>query len=127
MIKIKRAYLEHEAGDGTRILVDRLWPRGLTKEKASIDLWLKDVAPSTELRKWFSHEIEKWEEFKERYLAELNENKESMAILKEQLNKGNVTLIFGARDELHNEAIILKELLSCVAAQEPVLQTYNII
>lgn len=127
MIKIKRAYLEPEAGDGTRILVDRLWPRGLTKEKARIDLWLKNIAPSTELRKWFSHDIEKWEEFKNRYLAELNENKESMAILKEQLNKGNVTLIFGARDELHNEAIILKELLSCVAAQEPVLQTYNII
>ena len=112
MIKIKRAYLEPEAGDGTRILVDRLWPRGLTKEKARIDLWLKNIAPSTELRKWFGHDIEKWEEFKNRYLAELNENKESMAILKEQLNKGNVTLIFGARDELHNEAIILKELLS---------------
>lgn len=127
MIKIKRAYLEPEAGDGTRILVDRLWPRGLTKEKASIDLWLKDVAPSTELRKWFSHDSGKWEEFKKRYLAELNENKESVVLLKEQLNKGNVTLIFGARDELHNEAIILKELLSCVAAQEPVLQTYNII
>ena len=112
MIKIKRAYLEPEAGDGTRILVDRLWPRGLTKEKARIDLWLKNIAPSTELRKWFGHDIERWEEFKNRYLAELNENKESMAILKEQLNKGNVTLIFGARDELHNEAIILKELLS---------------
>ena len=112
MIKIKRAYLEPEAGDGTRILVDRLWPRGLTKEKARIDLWLNNVAPSTELRKWFGHDIERWEEFKNRYLAELNENKESMAILKEQLNKGNVTLIFGARDELHNEAIILKELLS---------------
>lgn len=112
MIKIKRAYLEPEAGDGTRILVDRLWPRGLTKEEARIDLWLKNIAPSTELRKWFGHDIERWEEFKNRYLAELNENKESMAILKEQLNKGNVTLIFGARDELHNEAIILKKLLS---------------
>ncbi|BBE16515.1 uroporphyrin-III c-methyltransferase [Aquipluma nitroreducens] len=112
MIKIKRAYLEPEEDD-MRILVDRLWPRGLTKEKANIDLWMKDVAPSTELRKWFSHDIEKWEEFKRRYLDELNENKESVAILKEQLNKGNVTLIFGARDELHNEAIVLKELLSC--------------
>ena len=113
MIKIKRAYLEPEEDDGMRVLVDRLWPRGLTKEKARIDLWMKDVAPSTELRKWFSHDIEKWEEFKKRYLDELNENKESVAILKEQLNKGNVTLIFGARDELHNEAIVLKELLSC--------------
>lgn len=113
MIKIKRAYLEPEEDDSMRILVDRLWPRGLTKEKANIDLWMKDVAPSTELRKWFSHDIKKWEEFKRRYLDELNENKESVAILKEQLNKGNVTLIFGARDELHNEAIVLKELLSC--------------
>ena len=113
MIKIKRAYLESEEDDSMRILVDRLWPRGLTKEKANIDLWMKDVAPSTELRKWFSHDIKKWEEFKRRYLDELNENKESVAILKEQLNKGNVTLIFGARDELHNEAIVLKELLSC--------------
>lgn len=112
MIKIKRAYLEPEEDDGMRILVDRLWPRGLIKEKANIDLWMKDIAPSTELRKWFSHDIEKWEEFKKRYLDELNENKESVAILKEQLNKGNVTLIFGARDELHNEAIVLKELLS---------------
>ena len=112
MIKIKRAYLEPEEDDGMRILVDRLWPRGLTKEKARIDLWMKDVAPSTELRNWFSHDIEKWEEFKKRYLDELNENKKSVAILKEQLNKGNVTLIFGARDELHNEAIVLKELLS---------------
>ena len=112
MIKIKRAYLEPEEDDGMRVLVDRLWPRGLTKEKANIDLWLKDVAPSTELRKWFSHDIEKWEEFKRSYLDELNENKKLVASLKEQLNKGNVTLIFGARDELHNEAIVLKELLS---------------
>ena len=88
MIKIKRAYLESEEDDSMRILVDRLWPRGLTKEKANIDLWMKDVAPSTELRKWFSHDIKKWEEFKRRYLDELNENKESVAILKEQLNKG---------------------------------------
>lgn len=98
--------------DGIRILVDRLWPRGLTKEKARIDLWLKEIAPSPELRKWFSHDPGKWEEFKKRYLNELSENKESVAILKEQLTKGNVTLIFGARDELHNEAIVLKELLT---------------
>jgi len=113
MIKIKRAYMETEDGDGIRILVDRLWPRGLTKEKANIDLWMKEVAPSTELRKWFSHDSGKWEEFKKLYLAELKENKETIAILKEQLTKGNVTLIFGARDELHNEAIVLKELLNC--------------
>ena len=112
MIKIKRAYLEPENGDGTRILVDRLWPRGLTQKKASIDLWMKDVAPSTELRKWFSHDTGKWEEFRKRYLAELKANRELVVLLKEQLTRGNITLIFGARDELHNEAIILKELLS---------------
>ena len=112
MIKIKRVYEKQEDKDGIRILVDRLWPRGLTKEKASIDLWLKDIAPSTELRKWFNHDPEKWNEFKKRYLAELNENKKSVAMLKEQLTNGDVTLIFGAKDEEHNEALVLKELFS---------------
>lgn len=112
MIKIKRVYEKPEDEDGIRILVDRLWPRGLTKEKASIALWLKDIAPSTELRKWFNHDPEKWNEFKKRYLAELNENKESVAMLKEQLTNGDVTLIFGAKDEEHNEALVLKELFS---------------
>lgn len=110
MVKIKRVYEKPEAEDGIRILVDRLWPRGLTKEKASIDLWLKDIAPSTQLRKWFDHDPEKWNEFKKRYLAELKENKESVALLKEKLTKGDVTLIFGAKDEEHNEALVLKEL-----------------
>lgn len=112
MIKIKSVYEKPEDEDGIRILVDRLWPRGLTKEKASIDLWLKDIAPSTELRKWFNHDPEKWNEFKKRYLAELNENKKSVAMLKEQLTNGDVTLIFGAKDEEHNEALVLKELFS---------------
>ena len=112
MIKIKRVYEKPEGEDGIRILVDRLWPRGLTKEKASIDLWLKDIAPSTQLRKWFNHDPEKWNEFKKRYLAELNENKKSVAMLKEQLTKGDVTLIFGAKDEKHNEALVLKEFFS---------------
>jgi uncharacterized protein YeaO (DUF488 family) len=112
MIKIKRVYEKPEDEDGIRILVDRLWPRGLTKEKASVDLWLKDIAPSTELRKWFGHDPEKWNEFKKRYLAELNENKKSVAMLKEQLTNGVVTLIFGAKDEEHNEALVLKELFS---------------
>lgn len=112
MVKIKRVYENPEDGDGIRILVDRLWPRGLTKEKASVDLWLKDIAPSTELRKWFGHDPEKWNEFRKRYLAELNENKKSVAMLKEQLTKGDVTLIFGAKDEEHNEALVLKELFS---------------
>ena len=81
-------------------------------EKASVDLWLKDIAPSTGLRKWFNHDPEKWNEFKKRYLAELNENKKSVAMLKEQLTNGVVTLIFGAKDEEHNEALVLKELFN---------------
>ncbi|MBW8323272.1 MAG: DUF488 domain-containing protein [Prolixibacteraceae bacterium] len=112
MIKIKRVYKKPESEDGIRILVDRLWPRGLTKEKASVDLWLKDIAPSTGLRKWFNHDPEKWNEFKKRYLAELNVNKKSVAMLKEQLTNGVGTLIFGAKDEEHNEALVLKELFS---------------
>lgn len=112
MIKIKRVYEEPESEDGIRILVDRLWPRGLTKEKASIDLWLKYIAPTTQLRKWFNHDPGKWNEFKKRYQAELYENKKSVATLKEQLTKGNVTLVFGAKDEKHNEALVLKILFS---------------
>ena len=112
MIKIKRVYEKPEDEDGTRILVDRLCPRGLTKEKASIDLWLKDIAPSTELRKWFNHDPEKWNEFKKRYRAELSENKKAVAMLKEKLTNGVVTLIFGAKDEEHNEALVLKEFFS---------------
>lgn len=112
MIKIKRVYEKPEDEDGIRILVDRLCPRGLTKEKASIDLWLKDIAPSTELRKWFNHDPEKWNEFKKRYLAELHKNKKSVAMLKEQLIKGDVSLIFGAKDEAHNEALVLKMLFN---------------
>ena len=110
MIKIKRVYEKSDDNDGIRILVDRLWPRGLTKEKADIDLWLKDIAPSTELRKWFGHDPERWDGFKKRYLAEINKNQESVAILKEQLAKGDVCLVYAARDQENNEAVLLKEL-----------------
>ena len=89
--------------------MDRLWPRGLTKEKASVDLWLKDIAPSTELRKWFGHDPGKWEEFKKRYLAELNGNGEQIRLLKQELDKGVVTLVYGAKDEEHNEAVVIQE------------------
>ena len=106
-MKIKRVYEKPEKEDGFRILVDRLWPRGLTKEKAGIDLWLKEIAPSTELRKWFGHDPEKWEEFKKRYLLELKENEEPMDRLRKQMKKENVTLVYAARDETHNEAIVL--------------------
>ncbi|HTN69255.1 MAG: DUF488 domain-containing protein [Bacteroidales bacterium] len=112
MIKIKRVYEKPQVDDGIRILVDRLWPRGLTKEKARIDLWLKDIAPSTQLRKWFSHDPAKWTGFRKRYLEELERNKEESLLLREQLKKGNVTLVYAAKDEEHNEALVLKDLFS---------------
>ena len=111
-IRIKRVYLQPEKEDGNRILVDRLWPRGLTKEKASVDLWLKEIAPSTELRKWFSHDPTKWAEFRTRYLAELRGNAEELARLKQEAAKGTTTLLYGAKDEDHNEAVVLLELLT---------------
>lgn len=110
-MKIKRIYEAALKEDGKRILVDRLWPRGLTKEKAKIDLWLKDIAPSTELRKWFGHEPEKWNEFKERYIEELKHNEKQTSILKELLKTESVTLVYAARDKEHNEAVILKDYL----------------
>ncbi|WP_340123665.1 DUF488 domain-containing protein [Methylobacter svalbardensis] len=107
--RIKRVYEQPDKHDGRRILVDRLWPRGLTKEKASIDLWLKDIAPSTELRKWFGHNPDRWEEFKERYLAELKGNSEQIQRLKQELDKGIVTLVYAAKDEEHNQAVVIQE------------------
>lgn len=111
-INIKRAYEKPSTADGKRILVDRLWPRGLTKEKAAIDMWLKDIGPSTELRKWFGHDPEKWEEFQKRYRQELKKNKEQVSLLSKLIRKGAVTLIYGARDEEHNEALVLKDWLT---------------
>lgn len=111
MVKIKRVY-ESPSDDGKRILVDRLWPRGVTKEKASVDIWLKDIAPSTSLRKWFGHNPEKWEEFKKRYFDELKNNKEQVSRLEDEIKKGTVTLIYSAKDEVHNQAVVLKDLLN---------------
>jgi len=111
-VKIKRVYAQPQKSDGTRILVDRLWPRGLTKEKAQVDLWLKEVAPSTELRKWFSHDPEKWTEFQTRYKAELKNHHQQLEFLKKESAKGIVTLLYGTKDEQHNEAIVLQQLLS---------------
>jgi uncharacterized protein YeaO (DUF488 family) len=111
-IKLKRVYEEPAKTDGTRILVDRLWPRGLTKEKAHIDLWLKDVAPSTALRKWFAHDPAKWPEFKARYKAELRDNATHWALLKQAITRGPATLLYGAKDTEHNEAVVLQDLLS---------------
>lgn len=111
-MKIKRAYAPAEESDGYRILVDRLWPRGISKEKAQIDLWLKSVAPSNELRKWFGHDPEKFPEFEQRYRAELVGSgalDELRAVLREH---PDATLLFAAHDEEHNNAVVLKELLA---------------
>lgn len=108
-IRIKRVYEQPDKHDGRRILVDRLWPRGLAKEKASVDLWLKDIAPGTALRKWFGHDPDKWEAFKECYLAELKNNREQIRLLKQELDKGVVTLVYGAKDKEHNEAVVIQE------------------
>lgn len=110
-IKIKRVYEPPDKNDGFRILVDRLWPRGLTKEKAAVDLWLKEIAPTTELRKWFNHDPEKWTGFKKKYAAEVKANKDAVKVIKDQMKKSDVTLLYGARDEVHNEALVLKNLL----------------
>ena len=111
-IKIKRVYEKPSKEDGTRILVDRLWPRGLTKQKAAIDLWLKEIAPTTELRKWFAHDPKKWTDFRRKYLQEIKENKEQVSIIKGHLKQGPVTLVYAARNEEYNEAQVLEELLN---------------
>lgn len=109
---IKRVYENPSKEDGTRILVDRLWPRGLTKEKAAVDLWLKEISPSTELRKWFGHDPKKWKEFIKRYTLELKQHEEQVAVLKGYLKKGVVTMVYAAKDEEHNEALVLKDWLT---------------
>jgi uncharacterized protein YeaO (DUF488 family) len=110
-IGIKRVYEESGHADGTRILVDRLWPRGLSKARAGVDIWLKDIAPSTELRKWFSHDPDKWEEFQARYRLELKSKANLLVVLREKAAEGPVTLLYGARDQAHNEAVVLQALL----------------
>ncbi len=110
-IKIKRVYEKSEKADGKRILIDRLWPRGLSKEKAEVALWLKEIAPTTELRKWFDHDPDKWDEFQKRYRKELKANDGAVQRLKDEMNKGAVTLVYGAKDEEHNDAVVLQEFL----------------
>ena len=110
-LKLKRVYEPFDKNDGTRILIDRLWPRGMTKAKADVDIWLKELAPSAGLRKWFGHDPDKWAEFKKRYRAELGENDEQLARLREEIKKGAVTLLYGAKDEEHNDAVALAEFL----------------
>jgi uncharacterized protein YeaO (DUF488 family) len=108
MIHLKRAYEKPSRKDGVRILVERLWPRGLTKERATVNLWLKDVAPSPALRKWFAHDPAKWKQFQQRYWKELRNNPGPLARLRNELRKGKVTLVYAARDEERNGAVALK-------------------
>jgi len=111
MIRLKRAYDKRSNQDGLRILVERLWPRGVSKEQGAIDLWLKDLAPSTELRKWFGHDPQKWDEFCQRYWSELRDNRDLLTLLKHRTTEGNVTFVFAAKDEERNSAVALKEYL----------------
>ncbi|MFA5700391.1 MAG: DUF488 domain-containing protein [Desulfuromonas sp.] len=109
-IQTKRAYESPAPEDGYRVLVDRLWPRGVSKQKLALDEWNKEIAPSTELRKWFDHDPQKWEQFRERYLAELKESQLGKELLKGVKQK-RLTLVYGARDTEHNQALVLKEYL----------------
>jgi uncharacterized protein YeaO (DUF488 family) len=110
-VSIKRVYETPAKKDGIRILVDRLWPRGLTKAKAKVALWLKGIAPSTELRKWFNHDPEKWKEFQIRYRNELKNKKQLLSVVREQAAKSPITLVYAAKDERQNDAIVLQEFL----------------
>jgi uncharacterized protein YeaO (DUF488 family) len=112
MLKIRRIYDPPTSDDGRRILVDRLWPRGLTKDGARVDEWLKEIAPSDELRKWFGHDPARWEEFRMRYREELKAHGDLLERLHSEAKKGTVTLLFAAKDEEHNNAVALKELLT---------------
>lgn len=112
MILLKRVYDKPSKADGYRVLVDRLWPRGLTKERAAIDLWLKEVAPSPELRTWFSHDISKWTEFNRRYRSELDSKTRHIETLVQKSREGAVTLVYGARDEEHNGAVVLRNIIT---------------
>lgn len=111
-IAIKRVYETPAPEDGTRILVDRLWPRGLTKDEAGIHVWLKEIAPSDALRKWYGHEPEKWPEFKRRYFAELDGKQDALNELRAYLEQGRLTLLYAARHGEYNNAVALKEYLS---------------
>jgi uncharacterized protein YeaO (DUF488 family) len=110
-IRIKRVYDAPDAGDGTRVLIDRLWPRGRSKEEVASALWLKDIAPSAQLRRWFHHDATRWDEFARRYRLELAANEAAVARLAELVGRGRVTLLYGARDVEHNDAVVLAEYM----------------
>jgi len=110
-ILVKRSFDEPDGSDGLRVLVDRLWPRGLTKGEVDADLWLKDIAPSEGLRKWFSHDISRWGEFQDKYFAELEKKPDEVKKVLDALEKGTVTFLYSAKDERHNNAVALKEYI----------------
>jgi uncharacterized protein YeaO (DUF488 family) len=110
-VRLKRVYEPPSPEDGVRVLVDRLWPRGLRKADAAVDRWMKDIAPSTELRQWFGHAPERWQEFRHRYARELRQHASAIDELRELARHDTVTLVFGARDEEHNDAVVLREIL----------------
>jgi uncharacterized protein YeaO (DUF488 family) len=110
-IRLKRAYDAAHAGDGTRILVDRLWPRGVRKVDAAIDLWARDIAPSTGLRKWFGHNPTRWPEFRRRYSEEMRQHRDRLGELRALAQGGRITLVFAAHDAAHNDAVVLREIL----------------
>jgi len=113
-IKIKRAYEKPDSSDGYRILVDRLWPRGLTKERAQVDFWPKELAPSAELRLWYAHDPEKWADFRSHYFAELDEKPEMVNVLLQYVRKGTVTFIYSSKEEKLNNAVALKEYIKSI-------------
>jgi uncharacterized protein YeaO (DUF488 family) len=110
-VKLKRAYEAPAAGDGTRIFVDRLWPRGISKKQAALSLWMKEIAPSTELRKWFGHDPDRWNEFRKRYASEIIRNSFLLDQLRSLALEGSITLIYAAHDENHNNAIVLRDVI----------------
>ena len=118
-IRLKRAYEQPAAGDGLRVLADRLWPRGLKKADAAIDRWDKDLAPSTELRQWFGHQPERWEEFRRRYVQELRQQAAGLQELRELARKAPITLVYSAHDEIHNDAVVLRAVLLGRTAASP--------
>jgi uncharacterized protein YeaO (DUF488 family) len=117
MIRIKRVYERPQRGDGRRILVERLWPRGMKKDSLSADTWMKEVAPSTELRKWFDHRVERWPEFQRRYRQELRANRSAAELILDASTRGPVTLLYSAHDTVHNGAVVLRDYLATRAAR----------
>lgn len=110
-VRLKRAYEKPARDDGARILIDRLWPRGIRKAEAELDQWAKNLSPSTALRKWFGHDPARWPEFRRRYAEEIREHPQDLAQLRSLAGKGPITLLYSAHDELHNDAVVLRDLL----------------